>query len=423
MKRPRIFWGWYIVAAGVILSAYNSGMFVYGFTAFIGPISTTFGWSYAQISLATSLRGMEAGALNPLFGVVVDRCPSQRLVLIGVIILGMGILWVSQATNLIMFYVGFLLMGLGSSLGIFMVPQTAIVRWFEKDVGKASGILAMGMGISGAFIPLMVKLIDLFGWQQSLVFLSLGMFGIGIPLSFVYRNRPEDYGLLPDGKPQSELKSSDDRSAYEFSMTAKEAMSMRAFWYIGLASIIQMAAIMGVTTHIMPYLESIGIERITAGKIAMSIPLTSLIARFPFGLLCDVFTKKYVMALSLFLKCVGLILLWLIGQKNFGLIFLFVIFFALGAGGMMSPRAPIIREYFGTKNFGVIFGLTSVFTTMGLVASPPIIGWVFDTQGAYQPAWLVLCAITLGGCILMISAPQACKWPKTDVNRAEPTKK
>ena len=28
-----LFWGWYIVAAGVALSAYNSGMFVYGFTA------------------------------------------------------------------------------------------------------------------------------------------------------------------------------------------------------------------------------------------------------------------------------------------------------------------------------------------------------------------------------------------------------
>jgi len=26
MKKPAIFWGWYIVAAGVALSAYNSGM-------------------------------------------------------------------------------------------------------------------------------------------------------------------------------------------------------------------------------------------------------------------------------------------------------------------------------------------------------------------------------------------------------------
>jgi len=390
-------------------------MFVYGFTAFIGPIAATFGWSYAQISFATSLRGLESGALNPLLGVLIDRWPSNRLVFIGVIILGFGILWVSQAASLIMFYAGFLLLGLGSSLAAFMVPQAAIVRWFEKDVGKASGVLAMGMGISGAFIPVTVRLIDSIGWRQSLVFLALGMFALGIPLSFVFRNRPEDYGLLPDGKPQSDSKSPNEGVSYEFGTTTGEALKMRAFWHIGIASTVQVSAVMAVNTHVMPYLESIGIERTTAGNVAMLIPLTSLIARFPFGFLCDVVTKKYVMALALMLKSIGLIFFWFVGQGYLKLIFVFV---GLGSGGMTAPRTPILREYFGTKNFGAIFGLTSIFFTIGMVTSPPLAGWVFDFLGSYLPVWLVMSGATIAAAVIMITAPHAYRGLEPVVDRS-----
>ena len=61
----KIFFGWYIVIATLILMIYTSSMFVYGFTAFMNPIAATFGWTFAQISLAQSLRGLETGALDP----------------------------------------------------------------------------------------------------------------------------------------------------------------------------------------------------------------------------------------------------------------------------------------------------------------------------------------------------------------------
>ena len=101
MRRPRIFWGWYMVAASVALAAYNSGMFVYGFTAFINPIEATFGWSRAQISLATSLLGLESGTMAPFLGMAVDRWPARRLVLVGVVVWGCGAVWISQALRVV----------------------------------------------------------------------------------------------------------------------------------------------------------------------------------------------------------------------------------------------------------------------------------------------------------------------------------
>ena len=127
-----MFYGWYIVAAGSLLMAYYGWVVIYGFTAFINPIAATFGWSYTQISLAMSIRGMETGILNPFLGAAVDRWPARRLAIIGIIVFGAGLLFLSQTTNLAMFYIGSLIFAFGGSLAIQMVPTTTVARWFRK---------------------------------------------------------------------------------------------------------------------------------------------------------------------------------------------------------------------------------------------------------------------------------------------------
>jgi len=99
-----LFFGWYIIAAAVILTGYNSAMFVYGLTAFMTPIAATSGWTYTQISLATSIRGLEIGALDPIAGIVVDRWPAKRLMFIGTAVFVVGAIIISRSDNLATFY-------------------------------------------------------------------------------------------------------------------------------------------------------------------------------------------------------------------------------------------------------------------------------------------------------------------------------
>ena len=239
------------------------------------------------------------------------------------------------------------------------------------------------------------------------MFAAVGVWVLGIPLSFVFRNRPEDYGLLPDGKPQDDSKSSSSLRPYDFSMGVKEVIKTRSFWSIGIAMMTQLAAMSAVFVHIMPYLTSLGMERSSASMVVMLVPLSSLIVRIPYGLLADIFTKKYVMALSAGLLSVGLFLFWLIDGSSFGLILLFAITLGFGIGGYLPLSLSILREYFGTKNFGTIFGLASIFTTIGIVVSPPLAGWVFDTLGVYDPIWLILCCVSMIGVVLLLATPPA----------------
>jgi len=55
----KIFYGWWVVFACFFISFYVSGTTIFSFTAFFEPLSKEFGWSYTQISLASSIRGLE----------------------------------------------------------------------------------------------------------------------------------------------------------------------------------------------------------------------------------------------------------------------------------------------------------------------------------------------------------------------------
>ena len=405
----RIFFGWYIVAAGLLLMVYNSGALVYGFTAFIDPLALAYGWSYAQISLATSIRGMEVGALNPLLGFIVDRWHARILVPIGVVIWGLGLFLLGRADTLPLFYGSFLVIGLGSSLGAQLVPTVVVARWFKKDIGKANGVMAMGMGIGGALIPIIIKMIDMYGIQGALTILAAGACILGLPLSLLFRNRPEDHGMFPDGKIPEVAESGRTLQMPESSIGLRQALKMRAFWQIGIFFLIQVAIMLAMQTHVMPYLENLGVERTTAGVVAMALPLVSLGARIPFGWLADIFPKKYVVAVSLGLKALGLFLFWFIGLTgtvSLGMVIFFIIAFGLGSGGMTPLRAPIIREYFGIGRFGTILGFMSIFSTIGLALGPLAAGWVFDSSGTYVPIWLTLGLVAVFGVFLMLVLPQ-----------------
>ena len=81
-KPSSVFYGWWIVGACFLISLYVGGVIFFGFTAFFEPIANEFGWSYTQISLAASLRGLEIGLLAPIFGVLAGLAIAPIILLV-----------------------------------------------------------------------------------------------------------------------------------------------------------------------------------------------------------------------------------------------------------------------------------------------------------------------------------------------------
>jgi MFS transporter, OFA family, oxalate/formate antiporter len=405
--KPKLFYGWYIVISGAVLSFVFSSIVGYGWTAFVGPMIATFGWSMAQVSLASSLRSLEIGVFNPLWGPAVDRYSPKSLMRIGVVCASLGLFILSQMHHLVMYYLGFLLAGVGSSLVTGMLPLVVISRWFRKDIGKANGLFFMGTGLGGVAVPLVVTLIDKLSWRTTLLYTAIGFFVLGLSLSFIFRSRPDDYGLEPDGKAPNKPGKSESPRAADFGTGVKEALKMRAFWHLAVVTLFQNATLSTVMLYAIPYLTNLGMTRKTAGSTIMLYTFFSLFGRVPFGMLADIFRKNYVIAFSIVLQIIGLLFYdQMSGTNPLWLILLFAIPYGFGVSGVMPLRAPILAEYFGLKNFGTIFGLTSVFIAAGNIISPPLAGWIFDTYHSYKAWWSALVVLGVLALTAVLTMPQ-----------------
>lgn len=388
-----LYYGWWIVLACFVINLYVGGIIFFSFTAFFEPIQQEFGWSYTQISLATSLRGLEMGIFAPIVGFLVDRFGSRKLLLGGTIVIGIGLVLLSFTHSLLMFYLCFLFIALGAGGCTSVVTMTAVAIWFQKNVGLALGIMASGFGAGGLIIPLIVFLIDESGWRITLVILGVGMWLLGIPLSLIVRDRPEQLGSSPDGPLTESSTTSDQGESPEKTKRAfLEMIKKRSFLYLNIAETVRMMAVTAVVTHLMPYLSSIGMSRATSGAVAAALPLVSIVGRFGFGWWGDRFDKRFVLATTFFLMSAGVFAFCYV--QSFWVLLVFILLFAPGFGGSMVLRGAILQEYFGMASFGKMLGIVLGSASIGGIIGPTLAGWAFDTLGSYTSVWYGLCGIS-----------------------------
>jgi MFS family permease len=232
----------------------------------------------------------------------------------------------------------------------------------------------------------------------------------------VYRHRPEQYGLLPDGEPP--LLSSDARPASESrpagaeapatrrGFTTREALRTRAFWLITMAGGAQTLVVGAVLIHVMPYLSSLGFARPQAALVAMMIPITSIPGRLAMGWLGDIIDKRLVMAITMALQAAGMLIFAYAGTP--WLLVAFLVVYGPGYGGFIPLRATIQREYFGRRAFGTIQGITMGLMTVGHIIGPSMAGWAFDTMASYRGVWLSFALVsTLAVPLIMAIKPPA----------------
>ena len=394
-----VYYGWWIVLASFVVAFYVAGTVFYGFTAFIEPLADEFGWSYTQISLAASLRGLEMGLLAPLVGILVDRFGSRKLLFSGILVLGFGNILLGFTNSLAMFYGAFILIAFGAGGCTSVVTMTAVANWFDKNVGKAMGLTASGFGASGLIIPLIVWMIAAFGWRTTVIILGIGMWIVGIPAAFVVRNKPEDDESMPLNPESNRSSPQVRRLAHVQGFRYRNMLKEKPFLFVNLAEMLRLMALMAVVTHIMPYLSTLEVSRTSAGLTAAAIPLLSITGRFGFGWLGDIYEKKYVMVISYSLMGLGMLALCYV--KFTGVIYGFLFLFSNGFGGITVLRGAFLREYYGKYNFGKLMGIMMGVGACGGIIGPTAAGWVFDRMQSYYFVWLAFSAL-IGLAIILI---------------------
>lgn len=404
-RRPRVFYGWWMVAAIATTMVYTGGTFFYGFTAFFNPILDEFGWSRAALSLAFSLYRMEAGPVGLLAGYLVDRFNPKWLMAIGAIMMGSAFILMSMVQDLWSFYATFILAATGLGFGWGPTPGAAVAQWFVRRLGRAMGFMMAGYGLSGAVIPGLVWLIDQVGWRQTLVILGVGLWAICLPLILIFvRRRPQDYGLLPDGDdpaqggslveaaPVSGHEAEVPVSFGEVEFTWRQALRTPAFWLLVTAVGLGSITIAAMNVHLIPYLVTVNIPREVAGLIVTGLTLFSLVGRLGFGWLADFYNHRYLFAIAYIMMVVGVIIFGSIVEA--WMIIPFLLTFGVGYGGPIPLRFAIQANYFGRQSFGTILGIMQFLIMLPGVVGPVYAGWIFDVTGSYRFAIYSFAAVT-----------------------------
>jgi MFS family permease len=402
-KKQGFFYGWWIVVSAALLRFFSGGFFYYGFSVFFNPIRDTFHWSAADTSVAFTLRGVETGLFSPIVGALADRVAPRKLMIAGWAVIGLGFILMSRINSLWAFYGSFVFVALGSSFGTGLVMNTTIANWFTRKRSRALALGFIGPGASGLLAPVLALSLGQVGWRHTLVYMGIASFLVGIPLSLVFRDRPQRYGRLPDGDPVPAAGHVDTGAARPVSgFSARAALKTRSFWMFSLAQLFQQMGTSAIAVHIVPYLESVHVPSTVAALSVTGMTVCSLIGRLGFGFFGDRANKRHLIALSVGLQAIGLVCFAFITRDTIWLLFAFLFTYGPGFGGPIPLWPAMQADFFGTRSFGTIMGLLTLTSVVGGLASPIVAGWIYDVSGSYRVAWEISIFVTLPAIPLLL---------------------
>ena len=89
---------------------------------------------------------------------------------------------------------------------------------------------------------------------------------------------------------------------------------------------------------------------------------------------------------------------------DYSMVILFSVLHGI-AWGVRGPQMVAIRaDYFGTRSFGKIFGISSMVVMVGTMLGPIICGLVVDHYGIYRNAFIMIGLISYIGALLFFFA-------------------
>jgi len=411
-KKPRVFYGYWVLVAAFFCNFILSGTAWYCFSLFVKPLEADFGWGRGETMAAFSILWLIIGIASPFTGRVVDRYGARVVISAGAFVSGIGFALLSLINSLWFFYLGYVVVGIGMA-AMGPVPASAVVsNWFEKRRGTAIGIMSTGMGLGGfALAPLVGGyLIPNFGWRISFLALALLIWVLIIPLALlVIRTRPADMGLYPDGiEAPAAVTAAESSSAAVGGLTLRMALVIPALWLIGISHLISAIGRNGIIHNQVPYLADIGFPVATAATALGTVGLSCIIGQFGFGWLCDRIPVKYAWCISLGFQLVGIIIFMGVGPASPpAIIWLYAIFIGVGMGGWLPAMSMLVSTNFGLASYGAIFGVVTLFLNIGMATGPLVAGYMYDIMNSYH--WFFIVSIIL--VVLAIPAILAVRRP------------
>src|SRR5215510_10261078 len=333
-KRRRIFYGWYLVAASVAANTIFSAAYFQGFGVLIIPIERTFGWDRWVLSAAMSLRQLESGVSH-------------------------GVTW-----------------------------PVIISRWFRRNRGLATGLAVTGPIFGSPIVILNAQIVETYGWRVLLIGYGILILGGVTLLSMLVRDRPEPYGLRPDGDPpedSTERSTGSSPSRPDTGLTLRAVLRTKEFWLFTSYLAGTFTVNSAFQVHMIPYFQQdIGLTAAWAAVVVSMVFIISGIGRIGGGYLLDKTDYRLVLAVVAAMMGFSLFYLQMVDVRTVSGTLPFALMFGVSFGCLVPMRGAVGSTMFGTRAIGKVLGLLQGVSVAVGVIGPLVMGVIFDMKGNYS---------------------------------------
>ena len=389
--------GWLMVAVGFMLLLLMFGTRI-SFGVYIKPMAESFGATRASISGSQSLYMIVYAIFALIAGSLSDRYGPRKILVVGAMFMGVGMLLASRATSIPQYYLSYgVLVAIGSG-GTYVPVTGAVSKFFTRRRNLAIGITAAGGGLGQYLIPpFMEKVVETQGWQTAFFYTALLLLVIGVSLPLLLlkgRGLPDDYvvgeqGDLTEKKVQggpSQASEAFWEQGLQKHYTLRQAMATVPFWtYFGMYFILCFVIDGVLFVHIYPYLTDMGFGGQTAAKALGYLGLISTVTMIGFAPLGDRVNKRILLT-GLF-AIHTFFLFWFIHIKSESMLWAFIICYGILLGTSWPLTISLLADIFGSRSVSSILGAcTLAFGLAGLIA-PWMAGYIFDLYKSYVPVF------------------------------------
>ena len=405
-----VFYGWWLTGVAALILVMGTVPIFQGMPAWFVVLEREFSWSRTQLSLAFSLTRVEGTVMGPVAGYLVDKLGARRMVQIGLPVMGIGFLLFSQVHNLWQFYVAFVVMSMGAGLGTWLPMMTALNHWFQTRRSTAMSLAMEGFAVGGILlVPALVWAIDpeepdRLGWRLTAAIIGLVVIVLAFPVSQLVRNRPEDYGEVPDGRAaRARLEQSTEVGTPRFQgpeYTWQEALRTRSFWVITIGHACSSVVIVTLTVHLGPMLTDRGFSLPTVGWVVATYTGVGAIFTLIGGYIGDRVPIRW--ALFGFSVIQSAAVVMILFAQTAPAVYLFAVVFGIGFGGRTPLTSAIRGVYFGRRAFASITGVSMIPMNVMMLVSPLFAGILFDQTGSYNIPFGALAVVSFFGAALFL---------------------
>lgn len=395
-----IYYGWIVWIVAIVGTAASSPGQSYSVSLFMDYFIADFGLDRTTVSSLYGLGTFIASFGLTWLGRKLDLAGNRRTGVAIALLFGIVLCLCSIINGPVMLLLAFVgIRGLGQG-ALTLVSSTAVSNWFRSRRGRMMAYLALAYALfQGLYVNGLRALLDTLDWRAAFVVLGGGLIAIVVPLfGLLMRDKPEDYGLLPDNLKLKGAAKAENHPApvdvNEENWTLREAMRTPVLWLYIFARMLPSAWGTGLILHQVSIFAGLNHSAQVATETFALLSIFAAGAALLAGYLIDRFEPSFVVVLAM-LGLAGACLLAMI-MRDTALLILYALASGLGLGIGYVFDGAVWTNMFGRRFQGEIRGFVFTAGIIGSAIGPALFGLSFDYAGGYEPA------LALGALLAMV---------------------